>query len=112
MAGTPDLREFAARLHAWAAQTFPYRTSGGAAQHLADEAQELQMALLAGSPDLVAEEAADCFILLLRIAELEGFDLLAAAEAKFAEVQTRRWGEPDARGVVRHIDEARNRRGR
>ncbi len=105
------LDDFARRLNAWAAQTFPDPTSEGAAQHLLDEAAELDVALtLRAGTARVAEEAADCLILLLRVAHLEGFDLLAAAEAKFAELETRRWGAPDARGVVRHIDEWRERR--
>ncbi len=108
-----DLQDFAGRLNAWAARTFPNATTDGAVQHLLDEAAELELSITLGmGRPLMAEEAADCLILLLRVAHLEGFDLLAAAERKFEELQMRTWGAPDARGVVRHIDEERARRGR
>ena len=53
----------------------------------------------------IEEEAADVMHLLFQVATLCEFDLLDATERKFAVNQARTWGEPDANGVVRHVEE-------
>ena len=54
------------------------------------------------SPPEGEEVAADCFLLLLHYAHRRGFSLLNAADRKFTENTLRRWGQPDAEGVVEH----------
>ena len=97
----------------WGDDTFPLSTPCSVMAHLADEVRELAVEVDAFSahPDeatraALAEEASDCFLLLSHIAHKCGFDL-AATDAKFAQNQQRTWGEPDARGVVRHVEPAR-----
>lgn len=52
------------------------------------------------------EELADVAMVLFEIADVEGVDLAAAIEWKLSINRTRRWGEPDAEGVIEHIREA------
>lgn len=85
---------------AWADATFPTDTPKSIATHLGREVREL-----AADPS-DPREIADCFLLAAYLAHKQGISLLAAARAKFAEIQTRQWGEPDAEGVVEHIRSA------
>lgn len=111
------------RIGAWGDETFPYdkandgdkEASLGILYHLEDEWEELEdelvvheWPLLDSEVDNIAYEAADMAILLFRLAHIVGFDLLDAVERKFAEIQTRTWGEPDERGVVRHVEGVSN----
>ena len=84
---------------AWANETFPHATSASRAAHLAREALELK----ANPTD--PEEMADVFMLLGHLAAGAGVDLAAAARAKLEKNRRRKWGAPDAEGVVEHIDE-------
>ncbi len=93
----------------WSDRTFgQYRdqqgqTTDGMLNHFAREAVELVEAFQTGRP--LGEEAADCLLLLLDIAEHSGFSLFAEARAKHARNLTRKWGKPDADGVCEHIRE-------
>jgi NTP pyrophosphatase (non-canonical NTP hydrolase) len=49
------------------------------------------------------EEMADCFILLLTLAEMAGVDLMAEAQRKMEINRKRKWGPPDADGVCFHV---------
>lgn len=49
------------------------------------------------------EEMADCFILLLNLAEMAGVDLMAEARRKMEINRKRKWGAPDADGVCHHV---------
>lgn len=99
------MKTFQDRLGAWGDRTFPHSTFTSKLSHLDDEVRELWAAPLRDRPhDAIREEAADCFMLLCHVAHAEGFDLLAAAEEKFAAIQSRTWDEPDERGVVRHVE--------
>jgi hypothetical protein len=123
------LDRFQADFSAWADATFPKSTVQTRARHLFREAIELVCAahpdsdnealateLAAdlrrefakvreqGTGDLGAESA-DCFLLLLHLAQGANFSLLAAAHTKYAEVRQRVWGEPDAAGVTEHLRE-------
>jgi len=111
-----DLDDFQRRVAEWGNRTFPDSTVDGKRCHLLKEIFELDDELhkradddtrLGIDPARVGEEAADCLMLLLHICAEQGVSLAAAAEAKFAIVQTRRWGEPDEHGVVEHVREER-----
>lgn len=91
------MRSLQKRVAAWSRATFPKATEAGRLKHLEREVAEL----LADPSD--GEEMADIVILLLTQADRHGVDLLAAVEAKFAELQTREWGEPDEDGVIEHV---------
>lgn len=95
----------------WGDETFPLSTARSVMDHLTDEIVELDdevnAFLTEASPErraALAEEAADCYLLLLHIAHKCGFDLESAARAKLERNRARIWGEPDARGVVRHVE--------
>lgn len=45
----------------------------------------------------------DCFLALERLTRCLGVDLFEFAEIKFGINKERRWGQPDGRGVVRHL---------
>jgi NTP pyrophosphatase (non-canonical NTP hydrolase) len=86
----------------WGTKTFPAATNESIVAHLRDEACEL----LADGSDL-AEEAADCLLLLLHLAHRNGFSLFDAAGAKFAVNVGRDWQtEPNERGYMSHVDAA------
>lgn len=70
------------------------------ANHLAkvrDELDELD------APPADPMEMADVLLALMLHAEIHGVDLIAAAREKLEVVKTRTYGEPDGRGVVRHV---------
>lgn len=123
------LDRFQADFSAWADATFPQSTVQSRARHLFREAIELVCAAHAdsdrerlaaelaadlrrefvkvrerGAGDL-ASESADCFLLLLHLAQGGDFSLLTAAHTKYAEVRQRMWGEQDAAGVTEHLRE-------
>lgn len=106
LAHLPDpclLFRIAHKSHAWAEQTFPDSGPSAKAAHLLKEARELF-----DSPT-DPEEMADIFLLLANLAGYCSFDLGKLADAKMQKNQARRWGKPDAAGVVEHIrDEAMN----
>ncbi len=95
------------RITHWQDKTFTEATALSKAEHLWEEVYELLHSVKhQQGATLVGEELADCFILLAGIANKEGFTydtLCDAIERKFAIVQKRIWGEPDEKGVVRHI---------
>ncbi len=121
-----ELDQLQQLLGRWATATFPHSTIRSKARHIFREAVELVLAThqdddpailsqelivdlhreiaksTAGGPGAVGAESADLLILLLHLAYAEEYSLLAATEAKFAEVLGRRWGAPDAAGVVEH----------
>ena len=85
------------RVQEWQRETFPDATPHSVAAHLRKEAKELSE----NPSDYY--EAADCALLLIGHAQAAGYDLFNAIREKFAIVQQRQWGEPDADGVVEHI---------
>lgn len=90
-----------AQIGKWGDQTFGDRDDGTAILwHLSEEIIEL---MESHEP----EEAADCMLLLLQFAHRRGFNLLDVVKKKHAINQQRKWGEPDANGVVRHVKEVR-----
>lgn len=80
-------------------------------KHLQREANELTVALEkyfeSRCYEPVMEELADVLILLLDVATHTGNDieaLVTAANNKMRINKKRKWGEPDAEGVIEHIE--------
>lgn len=101
-----DLAEFQREVGEWGRETFPNSTPETIAAHLKKEAKELKEAIdLRNGDEIwpVTEELADVFLLLLHLSHRYGLDLIEEGQKKFAVCKTRRWGDPDAEGVVEHI---------
>lgn len=96
------LTEFQREVTAWAQATFPHQTPISKITHLAKEVQELLESPMDG------EETADCFILLLNLADMQGIDIMEEARKKMVKNKVRKWGAPDAQGVCHHIEPAAN----
>ena len=86
---------------AWGSVTFPEATVQSITEHMSDEIAELREASTVAERKL---ECADIALLLLHIASRDGFSLVDAMKLKFSICKTRHWGDPDTRGVVRHIE--------
>jgi hypothetical protein len=81
----------------WANNTFGKgQTIDGILNHLVKEVTEF---LETQEPD----EAADIVLLLCQHAHEKGYDLLAEARKKHEINVKRKWGKPDANGVIEHI---------
>lgn len=96
-----ELDTLQAAIGAWARVTFPTGTAASVLKHLRRELAELETS---GDP----VEAADMLILLLNWCARRGVSLWDVTQAKFAEVQTRQWGPPDAEGVIEHVRASRD----
>ena len=86
----------------WSKNTFKNSSILSNIAHLRDEIDEIEE-----FPDNI-EEWADVIILYMNAAYLSGHlmnDILVAVHKKFEKNKSRSWGEPDERGVVKHIDE-------
>jgi NTP pyrophosphatase (non-canonical NTP hydrolase) len=81
----------------WADITFSTATPASICEHLRREVAELTE----HSDD--AEEAADCMLLLFHLAHKRGWNLEQEVVNKFEKNQRRKWGIPDAFGVVEHV---------
>lgn len=97
--------KFQKEVNDWACKTFPASTKHSKISHLKKELAELEAAT---DPEDIAEEAADCLILLLHLAGEFKFDLLAKARHKLAINKKRQWGAPDCNGVVEHVRAKKN----
>jgi hypothetical protein len=92
----------------WADRTFTESTPRTIVAHLRREVEEL----VSSEPDRpdwsghdTAEEAADCYLLLLHLAHRFGFSLYDAATKKHLKNVSRAWGQPDVESVVEHVRE-------
>ena len=106
-----SLNEFQSFVGHWGCVTFPNATMESIAHHAQDEVIELRKALLFAPIDPVSQndadmDAADVFLLLLHYFHRRGVSLMDTAQAKMEINRARRWGTPDERGVVRHIETA------
>lgn len=109
-----DFAAFAADVQQWQRETFPGGSAIGAVNHLLEEAGELADELERhretgddNALGLAEEEAADVLLLLIAVAGLVGFDLLAAARTKMVKNRQRIWeSTPNRRGYRKHIDQA------
>lgn len=89
-------------------KTFPTATALSKLHHLKEEVDELIKALEENDPNLRLE-LADCFLLLIGATRKLGFsfyDMDPIILEKLEIIKLRKWGEPDERGVVKHIKEA------
>lgn len=112
-----ELSEFQKEVGEWGDRTFNvhrgfdlHKCTHAIASHFAKEADELGEAVdyfLMGACSFdnkaMKEESADCFLILLHLAHLHGFDLLEAAREKMEVNYKRTWGTPDENGVIEHI---------
>ena len=92
----------------WQNATFGQATALSKVAHLAQEVIELNDALHKEDEPNVGPEFADCFILLFGAAASHGMDyndILNEIEWKMEINKQRKWGTPDANGVVNHIKE-------
>lgn len=85
----------------WGDETFTQSTRYSVLCHLRKEMKEFWDSI---DEDCFCDpvEAADIVILLMHYARKAGFNLTEEIEKKFAIIQQREWGEPDADGVVEH----------
>lgn len=91
----------------WQDETFPNANSLSKLAHLKEEILELEKELQSGE-DLgdIGLEFADCFLLLFGCASAAGINYLGICqliEYKMEINKTRKWGEPDENGVVKHL---------
>ncbi len=93
----PSLDELSEEINAWQLVTFPHANAASKCAHLAKEVLEL-----AKNPT-DPEELADCFFLIAGMAHVAGVDLAAAVHDKLVVNKARKWGKPDAHGVVEHV---------
>jgi len=100
--------EFQRQVSKWAEDTFPGSHIGSRMAHLRDELNEVE------SNPGDSFEWADVLLLFMHAAVQAGHSMtgiLSAARAKHKINLERVWGEPDERGVVRHIAAALRGRG-
>jgi hypothetical protein len=91
----------------WQQETFGQATALSKVAHLEQEVEELRAAIEYDLPEKHLEYA-DCFILLFGSAASDGMDYDMICEAineKMAINRQRKWGNPDANGVVNHISD-------
>lgn len=81
----------------WGDKTFPYATPTTIIKHLQREVKEL-------ADSHHSSEVADCTILLFQIAHRYKYSLYNELIDKMNINRDRKWGKPDADGVVEHID--------
>lgn len=90
---------------AWQKRTFGEGGPLGKIAHLAEELEELVLDLQGNKPEKRLEFA-DCFLLLFGAAAADGMsyqDICAAIDEKMEVNKARKWGSPDADGIVRHL---------
>lgn len=95
------------RIAAWQKATFPNATSESKCHHLVEEVNELlEETQKEFNRDTFGKELADCFILLIGVASNAGFDyvdVMRSIDEKMTINRKRKWGKPDANGVVKHV---------
>lgn len=104
----------------WGERTFPDSTPKSIMAHLQEEVEELRRPVHRDHymtvPDdaeiremtrnHIAEEAADCYLLLLHLAHRFGFNLEQAAQAKHVVNLGRHWHD-GGRGYAKHVETER-----
>ena len=97
----------------WQDETFGYATALSKLAHLKEEIKELVVETIfnRGSKSKARDmEYADCFILLFGAAASDGMsyqDIGRAIVEKMEINRKRKWGKPNADGVVNHIKDAK-----
>jgi uncharacterized protein YabN with tetrapyrrole methylase and pyrophosphatase domain len=87
----------------WGERTFPESTLKSIQAHMEDEVKELKDAVGEWNDNMVMEELSDIVLLCIHAAYKMGKNLIYYTIKKFAICKLRKWGEPDSRGVRRHI---------
>lgn len=93
----------------WQEETFGEATASSKIAHLKEEVDELSNEINSINTDNKQDtrmEFADCFLLLFGAAKSYGMtyeDVCECINDKFEIVKKRKWGKPDANGVVKHI---------
>lgn len=87
---------FQEEVGSWANKTFGKSTPETVLKHLKREVAELETS---GEPD----EVADCVLLLLHYAHKRGISIFEECVKKHEVNKQRKWGKPDADGVVEHV---------
>ena len=80
------MKELQKQIGEWGVETFPTATNRSIAQHLLEEADEVENAAKNQGIGLM-EECADVLLLLLHLAHRNGFDLEQAARQKFETIR-------------------------
>lgn len=93
----------------WQRETFPQSTPAAKCHHLKEEIEELlkecEKFPFENRADL-GKELADCFILLMGVADTAGFgyrDVCLEIKRKMQINKKRKWGKADENGVVKHV---------
>ena len=89
----------------WQNETFGKATALSKVEHLKEEIEELTIDIAIDSETRILEFA-DCFLLLFGAAASDGMNyqhICEAIDAKMRINRQRKWGKPDANGVVHHI---------
>jgi uncharacterized protein YaaR (DUF327 family) len=95
----------------WSSKTFKDENAYSKLHHLKKEISELVETKVESAyhgPENVSirHEYADCFMLLIGAAKLDGFsanDLISATFEKLEICKSRKWSEPDENGIVEHV---------
>lgn len=90
----------------WQNRTFGEATPLSKIEHLKQEIEELQEDVESNAEDKRLEFA-DCFILLFGAAASDGMsydDICDAINEKMKINYRRKWGKPDEKGVVNHLN--------
>lgn len=98
-------KEMFEEITAWQRKTFPQATALSAANHLAEEVEELIVELKKKS-FYSAYEYADCFLLLFGSACLSGLnydDICHYIDDKMILNKNRQWGKVNEKGYVKHV---------
>jgi len=101
--GSPDIREMQAYQAEWIRGVLPDRDVSKTCIKLMTECAEVAEAVGYLGKAAAKKELADCLILLLDIAELEGIDIVEAFYEKMSENKARRWNV--GAGCISHIEE-------
>ncbi len=96
---TTTLEALFQAVHQWQLETFPAATARSKVIHLQEEVGELLQ-----DPSNESE-IADCLMLIVGVAMVQGIDIHACLTKKFEVNKRRRWGTPDADGVVKHVQD-------
>lgn len=109
-AKSPILNEAWRDVIDWQRAQFPAGTLAGAAAHLHKEAAEVRSAVeLEEAREVILEEAADCFFMVARVADMLGcgpHEFADFVANKLAKNRARTWPTaPNAEGVYAHARE-------
>lgn len=99
------LDKFQQELLEWKGRQFPDATLYSVAVHLDEELRELlaELGNPFGSWEDIDEEMADVLIMLCQYANFRGKSMMELVERKMQTNYSRQWGDPDEKGVVRHL---------